>query len=332
MLSDTRTVQFDPGFDLWLDVEEFESCAARDDMASLQGAVSLYHGDFMQDFYDDWILNERYRLESLFGGALERLMIAQEARQQYASALASARRLIQHDSLREDAYRLAMRACCRLGHRSAAVDLFRRCQDVIRRELGVEPMGETRELYEAILTGRYEVAPAPDAAVVPSPGEEPVVGRARSPLDVMATSPLVGREVELAFLHRSWGDAMTGQGHLVWVLGEAGVGKTRLVEEFANQVRWQGARVLWGCCYLFERILPYQPLAEALRAIVPSLTPSELQAVPAWAVAEAASLVPEIADHCPDVGERASAAPDQEQTRLAGCQREPTRIGLCRTL
>jgi predicted ATPase len=44
------------------------------------------------------------------------------------------------------------------------------------------------------------------------------------------------------------------------------VGKTRLVEEFADHLRWQGVRVLWGRCYEFERLLPYQPLAEALQA------------------------------------------------------------------
>jgi len=316
LLSDARTVQFDPEFPLWLDVEEFEASAAQDDTSSLQAAVALYRGDFMEDFYDDWILNERYRLESLFAVALERLMIAQEARKQYASAIATALRLIRHDSLREDAYRVAMRTYCQLGHRNAAADLFRRCQNVIRRELEAEPMTETRDLYAAILAGDYEVAPALETASVPLPIEEPVIGRVCSPLDVVAKNPLVGREGELAFLQRSWGDAMAGQGQLVWVLGEAGIGKTRLVEEFATRVRWQGARVLWGYCYLFERLLPYQPIAESLRAILPGLTPDERQALPPWATAQAASLVPEITDHTPDVSEPPSEAPDQQQTRL----------------
>jgi tetratricopeptide (TPR) repeat protein len=240
---------------LWLDVEEFEASAARDDTSSLQAAVALYRGDFLEDFYDDWVLNERYRLESLFAASLERLMNAQEASRQYAFAVATALRLIQHDSLREDAYRLAMRAYCRLGHRNAAVDLFTRCQEKIRRELEAEPMAETRDLYESILSGGYEVTPAVEAAPVPLPIEEPVMGRVKSPLDVVAKSPLVGREDELAVLQRSWDAAIAGQGQLVWVLGEAGMGKTRLVQEFANRAAWQGTRVLWGCCYLFERLV-----------------------------------------------------------------------------
>jgi len=65
ILSDSHTVQFDPQADLWLDVDEFESHASHDDMTRLQSAVALYRGHFLDGFYDDWIINERYRL----GGA-----------------------------------------------------------------------------------------------------------------------------------------------------------------------------------------------------------------------------------------------------------------------
>ncbi len=73
-------VQFDPQADLWLDVEAFEIQASHDDVASLQSAVALYRGDFLDGFYDAWIINERYRLETLFSEVLARLMITHEAR------------------------------------------------------------------------------------------------------------------------------------------------------------------------------------------------------------------------------------------------------------
>ena len=59
LTADPQTVQFDPQADLWLDVGEFESHASRDDVASLQSAVALYRGDFLDGFYDDWIVDER---------------------------------------------------------------------------------------------------------------------------------------------------------------------------------------------------------------------------------------------------------------------------------
>ena len=92
-----------------------------DDTISLKSAVALYRGDFLDGFYDDWIINERYRLEALFSETLARLMMGQEAGGEYSAALSTALRLLRRDPLREDAHRLAMRAYCRLGQRNAAL-------------------------------------------------------------------------------------------------------------------------------------------------------------------------------------------------------------------
>ena len=90
ILSDPHTVQFDPACDLWLDFEAFESYASAEDTASLEAGLALYRGDFMEGHYDDWILNYRYRLESLFSEALARLMVRYEAGGEYDGALAAA--------------------------------------------------------------------------------------------------------------------------------------------------------------------------------------------------------------------------------------------------
>ena len=294
ILSDPHTVQFDPQTDLWLDVEAFESHASHDDLASLQAAVALHRGDFLDGFYDDWIINERYRLETLFSETLARLMAVQKARGEHKAALATALRLLDHDPLREDAHRVAMRTYCGLGQRNAALEQYYRCREIVLEELGAEPMVETTELYEAILEGRFAVARVPELIPVKVPPAAPPVPPGRNPLDAMAPSRLVGREQELAFLHQCWQGAEAGQGGLVLISGEAGVGKTRLVEEFANRLRRRGVRVLWGRCYEFERVLPYQPVAEALRTVLPTLTSAELAGFPAWAVREVTRLVPEV--------------------------------------
>jgi oligopeptide transport system substrate-binding protein len=316
ILSDPQTVQFDPQADLWLDVHEFEFYASHDDIASLQSAVTLYRGNFLDGFYDDWIINERYRLETLFSKALARLMVAQEAGGEHSAALATALRLLDHDPLREDAHRLAMRAYCHLGQRNAALEQYRRCREVVRDELDAEPMVETTELYQAILEGRFAVRRAPEVLPVQIPAIEPSAPSGRSPLDVIAASPLVGREQEMAFLRECWQGMEAGQGGLVLISGEAGVGKTHLVEEFANRLRWQGIRVLWGRCYEFERILPYQTVAEALRTILPTLTPAGLAAFPAWAIGEVARLVPEVLEKRPELEVTPTIRSDQERARL----------------
>lgn len=84
-----------------------------------------------------------------------------------------------------------------------------------------------------------------------------------------------------------------GQGGMVLISGEAGVGKMRLTEEFSAAVRWRGEMVACGRCYEPERVLPYQPLAEILR----DLTMQEERlglTLPAWVHGELARLVPEL--------------------------------------
>jgi DNA-binding SARP family transcriptional activator len=316
ILSDAHAIQFDPQADLWLDVDRFEFGIRSHDVASLQSAAALYRGSFLDGFYDDWIINERYRLETLFSDALARLMAGHEARGEDEAALTAALRLLDHDPLREDAYRLAMRAYCRLGQRNAALEQYRRCQYTVRAELGVEPMIETTGLYQAILEGRFEVGRAPEVRPAQVPAVELLVSPGRSPLDAMIPSRLIGREEELGFLDQCWQVTEARQGRLVLISGEAGVGKSRLVEEFANCLRWRGARVLWGRCYEFERVLPYQPVTEALRTILPTLTPTELEDLPTWTVAEVARLVPEVAEHFPGLEISVSMHSDQELTRL----------------
>ena len=320
ILSDLHTVQFDPQADLWLDIDEFESHLPQDDIASLQSAVTLYRGPFLDGFYDDWIINERYRLDTLFAEALTRLMVAQEVGEEHDAALVTALRLLEHDGLREDAHRLAMRAYCYLGQRNAALEQYRRCREVVREELGAEPMVETTELYQAILERRLAVGRAPDVfpAQVAAVGARrlPPLPLGRNPLDAMAPSRLVGREEELAFLHECWQESARGQGELVLISGESGIGKSRLVEEFADRLRWQAIRVLWGRCYEFERVLPYQPIAEALRTIVPTLAPAELAGFPAWILVEVARLVPEVMEKRPELEVTPTIRSDQERTRL----------------
>ncbi len=112
---------------------------------------------------------------------------------------------------------------------------------------------------------------------------------ARHPLDAAGQIPLVGREPELAFLAEGWEAARSDGCHLLLISGEAGVGKTRLVQEFADQQRWQGARVLQGRCYEFERLLPYQPVAEALRSLAPDVAAAAFAVIPEWTAAQVAA-------------------------------------------
>jgi DNA-binding SARP family transcriptional activator len=186
LLADTHTVQFDPTAPCWLDVEEFETEVNRDGVAQLQSAVRLWRGDFMDGFYDDWILDERYRLEVLFAQALGRLMALYESQGEYEGALATALRLVEQEPWREDAHRVAMRAYGRLGQRGAALKQYHRCCELMLKELGTEPTVKTQELYQEMLDGRFEIGPAVTGVAVRLAEAEPAPARGRSPLDLVA--------------------------------------------------------------------------------------------------------------------------------------------------
>ncbi|MBN2149775.1 MAG: AAA family ATPase, partial [Anaerolineales bacterium] len=252
---------------------------------------ALYRGDFLDGFYDDWIISERYRLESLYLETLARLIAVYEADMDYQAALATALRLLDRDALREDAHQAAMRAYCHLGQRKAALEQYVCYRQTLLEELGAQPMGETTELYQAILDGRFKIGPLPkisQTALYP-PGPS-----GRSPLDLAAPIRLVGREREIAFLEDCWHSAQAGSGNLVLIGGEVGVGKTRLVEEFTHHSPWQGRCVLWGRCFEFERSLPYQPIAMVLKTALSILPQAELAVFPAWVLREVARLAPEV--------------------------------------
>lgn len=293
LLCEAANVQFSPELPLWLDTQAFEAQAARPDPASLHAAVDLYRGDFLDGFYDDWVVSERYRLEAIFLDTLARLMAAQEAQGDHAGALATARQLLDKDPLREDAHRMAMRAHCRLGQRHAALSQYRNCRRTLGVELGAEPMAETEALYRAILDGSFACAAAAEAPVAVMATSQRR-GPGRSPLDAATRIPLVGREQELAFMSETWQAAQAGQCSLVLISGEAGVGKTRLVQEFVDPQRLQGVQVLHGRCYEFERLLPYQPVAEALQTLPPDVAGAAAAEAPEWVSAQVARLAPDL--------------------------------------
>ena len=173
ILSDHHTVQLDPQAELWLDVDAFEGLIARQGTSDLQAAAALYLD------------------------ALARLMSAYEDQGQHESALTTALRLLKEDPLREDAHRAAMRAYCRLGRRNVALEQYRRCREHVQAELDAEPMPETVTLHQEILEGRFAVGPAISAPPLDEPPPTPpAISKPYDPLDVGATSPLVGRDGE----------------------------------------------------------------------------------------------------------------------------------------
>jgi DNA-binding SARP family transcriptional activator len=143
LTNDSYSEQFDPCNNVWLNHDEFEAHASWTDTVGLQAAVALNRGDFLDGFYDDWILSERYRLEAVFLETLARLLAIYEARRDYQAALATALLLLGRDPLREDTQCTAMCTYCHLVQQKAALEHYIRCRQTLLEELNTQPISSS---------------------------------------------------------------------------------------------------------------------------------------------------------------------------------------------
>jgi DNA-binding SARP family transcriptional activator len=242
--------------DCTLDVAEFEVGLAQagsttipaESIALLQAACELYHGDLLPDLYDEWLASERARLQALYIQALEQLASLLEDRQDYHQAIDYAHKLQVAEPLREATHRRLMRLHMLASDRAAALRAYHACATILQNELGVEPSGETRLVYEQILN-----APEQAPTQHPTPSVSPLVGRQAQWKQLTS----IGRQVSAGRVPPQ----------AVLIRGEAGVGKTRLAEEFLDWARRQGSTVIWVACYAADASLPYAPVIQWLRNI-----------------------------------------------------------------
>jgi DNA-binding SARP family transcriptional activator/predicted ATPase len=292
-----HTLRWRPDARFELDVAAFEHAvqeglSTQTIQASQQAcerAIDLYGGVLLPGHYDDWILPERERLHQLFAATLERLVETLEARREYRAAIGYTRRLLQVDPLQEVGYQRLMRLYALSGDRAAALHTYQVCSDMLQRELGAEPDAETRQLYERLkATQPHRAAQS-----------------ARRP-----TSTLIGREAEWQSLIRAWSRASRGQAAMVMLIGEAGIGKTRLAEEFVGWADRQGVSVATAHCYTAEGRLTYAPVLEWLRT---SPFTDSMRTLPEPWRLELALLLPELQVDQSSAGQGVRAEPLQRQ-------------------
>jgi class 3 adenylate cyclase len=146
----------------------------------------------------------------------------------------------------------------------------------------------------------------------------PVEAAPAAPLQVgrFTWGRFVGRERELTELKARLEEALSGKGSLVMVVGEPGIGKTRLAQELGVYARLRGCQVLLGTCYETEGSLPYIPFVEALRQYAMSRPAEALQSELGDAASDVAKLVSEIRTRLPDIPPSAPQDPETERYRL----------------
>ncbi len=129
-------------------------------------------------------------------------------------------------------------------------------------------------------------------------------------------TPFVGRESERAELRRLLEQAAGGQGSLVLISGEPGIGKTRLAEELMVEARERGLTALLGRCYEMAGAPPYIPFVEMLEAAARLFPPEALRDALGESAPEVATLMPELRRLFPDIGSPPQLPPEQERRYL----------------
>jgi DNA-binding SARP family transcriptional activator/predicted ATPase len=274
--------------DVELDLARFRELAAPADgkdaaSARLREAVELHRDDLLAGFalrdspeFDGWQAATAAELRRELAVALDRLVAALAAEASYDEATAYARRRLSLDLLDEPAHRSLIELLAATGKRAEALRQYRECVRILDRELGVRPLPETTELYQAVNEGR-------------------LVRRTAAPSLVQAHPPrmLVGREREWQRLIAAFADA-AGEGRVVTLEGEPGIGKTRLGDELVAHARSQGAIAVAVRSHVGEESLPYGLVADTVRAALAERATDEPLEVDPRARAEAARLVPEL--------------------------------------
>jgi DNA-binding SARP family transcriptional activator len=271
-----------------VDVADFKALVARPGLASLERAARLYRDDFLAGFslrdcpeFEGWQASVADGLRQALAGALERLVAACVAEGEPLRALDHARRWLSLDPMHEPAHQALIRVLASAGQRSAAVHQYRELVRILDRELAVRPLPETTRLYDDVRAGRLEPVPASPAR----PDRRPA-GTAW---------PMAGRTEELGALAAAWGEVSDTRsaGQVVAVVGEAGCGKTALIDEFRASAKAGGATVMHGRCHDGESGLPFALAAGLLRS-AGSASPDLTARLPAHVAAMAGRLAPEL--------------------------------------
>ena len=287
LIIDADTVAFNRESYYWLDVEVFRSYVGTDlatcNPKMLREVLDLYQDDFLGGFYvsrapvfEQWVLQEREELPKLTIQGLHVLANHYLAQDDYAAGLLITKRLLALEPWREEAHRLQMRLLIMSGQRSAALEQYAICQNVLQEEYGVEPLPETTLLYLEIKSGQFV---AQSSAV----NRSSTIDHAHYTADLQASINwnavpnsvrLYGREEERAELSQ-WVEQ--DRCRLITLFGMAGQGKTaliaKLVHDWANSaMNGRGSSERFKCIvwyslasqptvaqvmhFFFERLLP----------------------------------------------------------------------------
>lgn len=239
--------------------------------------------------FEQWLIGERVRVHARAMLALTRLLELHVAAGEGIDALAVCSQALRLDPYCEPLHRQLMRLQLQLGRRTLALRHYRDLTATLCEELGTEPDAETRKLGAELEVAAADTSLGIVAAPTATPPQRPVA------------VPLIERRRELDLLHA----ARAGGAALRLLLGEAGVGKTHLCDQFAREATKQAAYVLRARCFESEQVLPFSSWLHLLLNAQLDRDPALLASLPGESRRELARLLPELGATATDRPKRA---------------------------
>lgn len=326
LLTDAKQLQLNPAAALWLDVREFVRLTAgcpdhrlrrqADCPACLkaaQQAIHLYQDELLPGFslpgcpeFEQWLLAKRGELHQIAVMTLAWLTARGQQQGQWPEALTYARRWATLEPLAEEPQQTLAQLLMTTGQRHEALHHLAAYQQLVTTELGIAPSASLRDLQQQLTTGS-------------TTSDKPV----RSPLPFVVTPPFlttappvphvttvfVGRAQEMANLEQKLTQMLTGAGRCVFITGEAGFGKSALLQHFAELARQMQTDVvvLRGNCNAYTGLGdPYLPFREILATLTGEIEAhwragvlSQAAAMQLWALLPAA--IDALLDQGPDL-------------------------------
>ena len=273
-----------------------------DVMARLEGSLRAYRGEFMEGFslrdtpeFELWLEAERVRWRGAFGELCERVSRLQAGAGRLEEATKTTWLWTRYASLDEAAHLRLMELLSAAGDSEGALLAYEDFRRVLRRELEIEPSQQSMELA-ARLREEIRERSSLDASLAHSASTTSL-----SALEV----PFAGRYAEFGALVSEYHACVSREEpRIVTLIGEAGIGKTRLAKEFLGWSRARGADVLEGAASQ-GTALPYGPLVEAMRSRIERESAPDDLLEDAW-LSELSRLLPELKERYPDLPSPAS--------------------------
>lgn len=317
-----QILSFDPPCSVQTDVEAFEQAAMvalqpQRNLDALYQAIDIYSGALLpDDRYEEWTLERRDLLREQYVTLLLGAASIHEGRREATPAIDVLRRVVALEPLHEEAHAALMRIYALSDRRHLAIRQYDRLRDALEREIGAEPEAIVTELYQAISLGLFpaetwqpETMPAVRPAAPYELSESIQAFLQRKP-------DFVGRERELQALEATLSRVIRSEGNAVLVAGEPGIGKTRLIEEFARFCRAQHILVYWARGYEGPGAPPYWPWVQMVREYLSDHDADTINREIGAGVADIGRVVPELLAMLPVDGGRVALDADQERFRL----------------